>query len=244
MIHHQLQARNQEFFKARKFSWNSGISINVHLQHKKERPRREKMFGFFRLETLKNCILNENVTHRWPQSGHFFPQIKALFSNFWKRTGETFPRPPPSSFVPEFAINISHQKFVNISSIIKGPSASKAWHRFDVDTIFKIDKIWTSSPRVFYCFFFLFFFLLLLFFSLRNRTGVTSNFVAWCKACSCFYFVLWNLFSPLETYSKPNLDFELLIIWCKFKLKWISNIKISLTLKSHWLLYWVCRHST
>ena len=54
-----------------------------------------KNIRFFRLETLKNCILNENFTHRWPQLGHFFPQIMALFSNFWKRAGETSPPLPP-----------------------------------------------------------------------------------------------------------------------------------------------------
>ena len=54
------------------------------------------MFGFFCLETLKNCILNENITHRWPQSRHFFPQIRALFSNIWKTAGETSPLPPSS----------------------------------------------------------------------------------------------------------------------------------------------------
>ena len=41
-----------------------------------------KSLPFFRPETL-------NFTHRWPQSGHFFPQISALFSNFWKRAEET-----------------------------------------------------------------------------------------------------------------------------------------------------------
>ena len=40
------QARNQEFFRAGEFSSNKGTSINIHLQHEKERPRREKSTGF------------------------------------------------------------------------------------------------------------------------------------------------------------------------------------------------------
>ena len=46
-----LQARNQEFFRAGEFSSNLGTSINICLQHEKERPRREKIDGFFHLET-------------------------------------------------------------------------------------------------------------------------------------------------------------------------------------------------
>ena len=34
--------RDQEVFRAGKFSWNSGTSINNHLHNEKERPRREK----------------------------------------------------------------------------------------------------------------------------------------------------------------------------------------------------------
>ena len=67
-----------------------------------------KNLRFFRLETLKNCILNENFTHRWPQSGHFFPQIRALFSNFWKRAGETY-HPPASSYAPVMYKLMFHQ---------------------------------------------------------------------------------------------------------------------------------------
>ena len=35
-----------------------------------------------------------NFSHRWPQSRHFFLQIRSLFSNFRKRAGEA---PPPLS---------------------------------------------------------------------------------------------------------------------------------------------------
>ena len=47
-----------------------------------------KNFWFFRLETLKNFILNENFTHRWPQSGHYIPQIRALFQFLKKGRGD------------------------------------------------------------------------------------------------------------------------------------------------------------
>ena len=48
-----LQACNQEFFRAGKFSWNYGTSINIHLQHGKERSRREKISSFFAWKLLK-----------------------------------------------------------------------------------------------------------------------------------------------------------------------------------------------
>ena len=34
----ESQVRNQGFFTAGEFSWNQGTSINIHLQHKKEKP--------------------------------------------------------------------------------------------------------------------------------------------------------------------------------------------------------------
>ena len=37
-------------------------------------------------------------------------------------------------------------KFVEITSILKDESTWKLWHRFDVDSTFKIDEISTSSP--------------------------------------------------------------------------------------------------
>ena len=47
IVHHSFQGRNQEFFRAGEFSWNLGTSINIHLQHDKERPRTEKFPGFW-----------------------------------------------------------------------------------------------------------------------------------------------------------------------------------------------------
>ena len=44
----------QEFFRAGEFSWNWCTSINIHQQHEKERPRREKISGFFAWKLILN----------------------------------------------------------------------------------------------------------------------------------------------------------------------------------------------
>ena len=81
------QADNQEFFRAGKFSWNQGTSINNHLQQEKERPHRKK-FSFFCLRTPKICTLNEKFNPQMTTI-RVFPKIRALFSNFRKRAVET-----------------------------------------------------------------------------------------------------------------------------------------------------------
>ena len=81
------QASNQEIFRARKFSSNQGTSINNHLQHEKERPHREKSSGFF-IETLKDCTLDKKSNPQMTTI-RVFPNIRALFSYFRERAGET-----------------------------------------------------------------------------------------------------------------------------------------------------------
>ena len=81
------QARNQEFFRGVFLELKHFNKHSHTIQERKAPPG--KNLRFFRLESLKNSILNENFTHRWPQSRYFFLQIGALFSNFWKRAGET-----------------------------------------------------------------------------------------------------------------------------------------------------------
>ena len=54
-----------------------------------------KNIRFIRLEALKNCILNVKLYPQMTKIRTFFPQIRALFSNFRKRTGEISPLPPP-----------------------------------------------------------------------------------------------------------------------------------------------------
>ena len=53
-----------------------------------------KNLRFFRLETLKNCILNETFYPLMTTIRAFFLHIRALFSNFRKRARETSPLPP------------------------------------------------------------------------------------------------------------------------------------------------------
>ena len=88
------QARNQEVFRAGEFCSNQGISINIHLQREKERPRREKNLPFSRQEAPKNFILNEKFYSQITTIRAFFLQIRALFSSFRNRAGETSPPHP------------------------------------------------------------------------------------------------------------------------------------------------------
>ena len=89
------QARNQEIFRAGDFSWNQGTFIKIQLQHKKEKPRREKITDFFCLETLKNCILNEKFYPQMTTIRAFFPKLGHFFPIFRKRQGRPpLPLPP------------------------------------------------------------------------------------------------------------------------------------------------------
>ena len=49
-----------------------------------------------------------------------------------------------------FGVEITRRKFIGISSILKGESTRKLWHRFDVDSTLKIGKILTSFPFAFF----------------------------------------------------------------------------------------------
>ena len=81
------QARNQEFFRAGKFSWNQGTLVNNHVQHEKEiLPRREKSPVLF-LGTLKNCILNAKFNPQMSTIRAFCPKLGHFFSIFEKGQG-------------------------------------------------------------------------------------------------------------------------------------------------------------
>ena len=54
-----------------------------------------KNIRVFPLETLKNFILNEPFYPYMTSIRVFFLQIRKIFSNFWKRAGETSPPSPP-----------------------------------------------------------------------------------------------------------------------------------------------------
>ena len=80
----------EDFVVGGEFFWNYSTSINIHLQLDKERPRGEKMSGFHQ-ETLENFILDEKFYLQMTTIRTFFLQIRALFSNFGKKVGETSP---------------------------------------------------------------------------------------------------------------------------------------------------------
>ena len=63
----RFQARNQDFFRAGEFSRNQGTSINISsTTHERKGPRRENIWVFFLLETLKTTFKMRNLT----QDGH------------------------------------------------------------------------------------------------------------------------------------------------------------------------------
>ena len=101
-----LQASNQEFFRAGEFSWNQDTSINIHLQHKKEKPRREKISGFFAWKLLEIAFQlkalplgDHNQGISFHKLGHFSP---------------IFERPPPR--LPPLVTYLHQMRVATISS--------------------------------------------------------------------------------------------------------------------------------
>ena len=64
--------RNQEFFRAGELSWNQDTFIKNQLQHKKEKPRREKITDFLAWKLLKIAFYMRNSGHFSPNQGTFF----------------------------------------------------------------------------------------------------------------------------------------------------------------------------
>ena len=91
------QARNQEFFRPGKFSWNQGTSINIHLQHEKKGPPGGN-FPFFPLETLKNFILNEKFHLTDDHNQYISSANQDTFFQFSKKGLGRPPSPPPFPF--------------------------------------------------------------------------------------------------------------------------------------------------
>ena len=87
------QAHNQEFFRPGKFSWNQGTSINIHLQHEKKDPAGGN-FPFFRLETLKNFILNEKFHLTDDHNQYISSANQDTFFQFSKKGLGRPPSPP------------------------------------------------------------------------------------------------------------------------------------------------------
>ena len=66
----------------------------------RERKSQGKNLRVFCLETLKNFILNDKFYQEMTTIRAFFLQIRALFSNFQNRAGETSSPPLTSSYAP------------------------------------------------------------------------------------------------------------------------------------------------
>ena len=58
-----------------------------------------KNFGFFLLDKVRDCILNEKFNPKMTKIRTLFLKIRALFSNFQESAGETSPS-SPSSYAP------------------------------------------------------------------------------------------------------------------------------------------------
>ena len=89
---------NQEFVRAKHFSSNQGTLINIHLQHKKDGPCREKCRVFL-LKKLKRSILNEKFNQQMATIWALFLKISELFSSFRESAGE-ISTALPSSYTP------------------------------------------------------------------------------------------------------------------------------------------------
>ena len=99
-----ILASNQEFFGG------GGVFLELghfdHIATTREKKATQKK-SFFTLETLKSCILNETFNPYMTPIGKFFPKIRALFSNFWKRAAKSTPL-LPASYAPGISIWILH----------------------------------------------------------------------------------------------------------------------------------------
>ena len=92
------------------------------------------------------------------------------------------PMDTSSSIRHRFDVEIPRGKFVESTSILKGESTWKLWHRFDVISTFKINEMSMSSPRGFF------------------SVVSTSNGRNFCTRC--FHSIYFLTFSALGTYSK------------------------------------------
>ena len=90
--------------------------------------------------TVLYCWNNSRIVHTF----HTYVMMhKSHFCN-------TLPMDTSSSICHRFDFEIPRGKFVEITSILKGESTWKLWHRFGVASSFKIDKISMRSPRRFF----------------------------------------------------------------------------------------------
>ena len=73
---------------AGEFSWNSSSSINIHLQHEKERLRRETTSAFS-LENSQKFHLKRGILPTDDHNQGIFSPNQGTFFQFYKRTWQT-----------------------------------------------------------------------------------------------------------------------------------------------------------
>ena len=89
----QNSCLSRNFLRQGSFLGIRELQETIIYNTKKKAPQ-GKVFSFFSCKLLKIVFLVRNLTYRWHK--RIFLKIRALFSNFWKRTGETSLRNPSS----------------------------------------------------------------------------------------------------------------------------------------------------
>ena len=105
MFKQLIQARNQEFSRAKEFSWNQGTSINKNEKRNSSAPQGEskapqgKISGFFPWKRLTfSPVDGNNQAIFSPNQGNFFQFPKIERSR---------PSLPPFSYAPVITVRIS-----------------------------------------------------------------------------------------------------------------------------------------
>ena len=88
-LNEMLQARNQEFFRAKKFSWNQSNLIKNNVQHVKESTRREKLSA----GNSQKLHFKRDIQPIADKSRAFFPKLEHFCPNFAKGQ-DIHPVPP------------------------------------------------------------------------------------------------------------------------------------------------------
>ena len=81
-----IRVATSNFFRAGVVSRNEGISINIYLQHTKEKPLKKKILKFFLLDALKTEFQIRYCTRRWTKS-RYFSLKSGHFFQFSKKSG-------------------------------------------------------------------------------------------------------------------------------------------------------------
>ena len=138
-------------------------------------------------QIVQNRIFSKNLLYSSKKSSYTCPKKKKKNSSNYKMNNFYNPMDTSSSIRHRFDIEILRGKFVKITSILKGESTCKLWHRFDVEV-----STWIPlSKSMKYHWVFLMDFSM----SFRRRIEVTSLLVDSILSFS-------NIFCPPWTYSR------------------------------------------